>query len=108
MLVVAFNSFSQESYLQYNSIQITHKVSNNEGLMLYQTSSLKSKYNLKKVNFRPIQNHNFITSKVNEYHFAVFEKDIELTKAIGLKVEFQMDKYKNKIALLNVHIPLRI
>jgi len=106
--VVSLKGFSQDRYSENNIIQITDKGPFNKTFSSYQTFNLYSKYNLKAVNFRSKQDHKFITSKVNKYHFAVFEKDIELTQAICLKVEFQMDKYKNKIALLNVHIPLKI
>jgi hypothetical protein len=106
--IVSVKGFSQETYLDSNTIQITDESSCNETLCQYQILNLKWKHNLRTHNFNPKRNERFITGKVNEYHFAVFEKDIVLTNAIDLKIEFQMDKYNNKIALLNVQIPLKI
>lgn len=108
IFIVSLKGFSQERYSHNNVVQIIYERMSNKILSPYQTFNLNSKYDLKTVNFRSRKNHKFIISKVNEYHFAVFQKDLEFTKALGLKIEFQMDKYKNKVALLNIQIPLKI
>ncbi|MEJ2114371.1 MAG: hypothetical protein P8X62_12045 [Flavobacteriaceae bacterium] len=106
-IIFSVQGFSQEKYLQNNSIHLANEKSCNQTSSLYEMLYLNTKYNLSTGNFKLNQNNKFITGKVNAYHFAVFEKDIELTKAIDLKVEFHIDKYNNKMALLNVHIPLK-
>ena len=56
--------------------------------------------------FKIFRKQKFIRGKVNKNNFAVFETDINLSKALDLNVEFHMDKYNNKMALFNVNIPL--
>ncbi|MDU8887232.1 hypothetical protein RXV94_13755 [Yeosuana sp. MJ-SS3] len=106
-IIVSAKGFSQETYVQSNAVQITDEKSFNETLSLNQILNLKWKHDLSTHNFSPKRNEKFITGKVNAYHFAVFEKDILITEVVDLKVEFHMDKYNNKMALLNVHIPLK-